>query len=343
MFYSRRAINFYRHLLDDPRTPPSPFPEIICPIFPKDLGNDCLDMQLRKGCQGIGMWYIVEPTGRSLESYLIDALKEVRYNWIHFRRVAYTAYNMLYVFNSANIIHRNLSVESIVVSDTMLSDEPPRLYLLDFSVACSPGSLDDKSIGNWLVQAPEQTEVKANDCGNGLGIDVFSFGILLWECLPKPRFIRGNSLLSRLKFPCGVHPNIQNLIISCLHPISEMRPSISNIQDCLSVLRNSHAVAGAAAVVGLLGDCNCYLCNARANAPLACGHQCACEECFKFMHQCPFCAEAIVEHDREYFLVAERSVYYDLYRLDQGGTNSGYTITGDYTSAFEKGVCMILS
>jgi hypothetical protein len=286
------------------------------------MTDDCLDMQLRKGCEGIGMWYIVEPTGQSLASYLSNVQIKEGYNWHNFRLVARKIYNMLICNQHANVIHRNFSVDSVVLPDTMLPGAPVKhLYLLDHSVACSPGCLDDKRIGDWMVQSPEQTKFISNDCGNGLGIDIYSFGILLWECLPKPRFIRGNSMLCRLKFPAGVDPSIRTMVLRCLHPQPEKRPLISEVKDCLEKLQRNPAP-----VLGLLSDNNCYLCNSPAvSTLLACSHKCACEECFEFLHQCPSCLEPIVEHDRNYFMEMEEKVFSDLYGL---GHAVGYS--GDY-------------
>ena len=68
-------------------------------------------------------------------------------------------------------------------------------------------------------------------------IDIFTFGMLLWEILPRRGFsVLGNSTICSSRFPIGTPPGLRTIIEECLQPLPMNRPSIDKVwSDLLSL------------------------------------------------------------------------------------------------------------
>lgn len=306
--------------------------EIKFPMFslrtPKDPETD---FGLRLGDTSFQeLWYVVEPTNISLEEYLCrEMVPNGRYTWMSTYFMCFEFHNFILILSSARVIHRNLSVDSIFLSVSPSKKYPP-LRLLDFSVACMVGAVDKKQTNSYLTISPEQKSDTLLSAREGLGIDIFAFGILVWEALPKLAFVKGNILICWHTFPPNTPKCIRDLILKCLDDDYSKRPSPEDTRAALTEMRG--LVTDLPPLPsGSETDRMCVVCYGEVSpteCTASCGHLFSCTNCFPYFHECPRCHEILQGRHEEYFeRLGGKSTHKDTDRVD--GTAMDHKVAED--------------
>lgn len=288
-------------------------------LFPMDFPRtENPDVGLRLDSAGINTWFAVERCGVTLEAYVTEAMAAGTYSWRTFENISWQLFNILRALMSASINHRSFSADNIVATKILSDNNIPEFVIMDFSVACLDGTSDTKEIGSYFSTAPEQWghSESLGLSGYGRGIDVFSFGITLWEMMPKRRFVRGNHVLCRDAFPIDAPAGLKELIHRCLHPDTIKRAKPYNIVKDLEAI--SAAIAGRNPVALKAVPNSCVICSGVvAVTPLApCAHIPFCAACALSAHECPTCQGPIDGRDEAYFTPKEKSWAAEYGRID---------------------------
>ncbi|CAF3915704.1 unnamed protein product [Rotaria sordida] len=147
-------------------------------------------------------------------------------------KIAIDMINVLVFLHENEIVHRDIKANNI------LMDENKQCYLADFGTA-----------QEWITHStvvgtfPLPPELESCSLYDGRATDVFSFGIFLFELLPKKEYIRPDDLTTitnmfKEMVPLNEYNRIyEELIESCLQPKPEDRPSAitvkSKLLECL--------------------------------------------------------------------------------------------------------------
>ena len=279
---------------------------ILYPVFPSGLSDtaNLIESAMKVGAPELNMYYVVEPTSICLETFLIESMKEGRFTWKLTYKLVGQSYNILSTLMLSRVIHRNFAVDSIFLKENSpeVQYTQPQLLLLDYSLACISGTLNPKKSTCYLTSSPEERCGKELAFRDALGIDIYSFGILVWEFLPKLKFVRGNSVMCQNIFPSDTPEILRTLIKSCLQTEPSCRPSLLDIlktcQDCRYELNEMKFDLPLDS-----GDCACVICLSEAisNNCENCGGVVACNACFVYVHECPHCQKPLPGRDETYF------------------------------------------
>ena len=151
------------------------------------------------------------------------------------RWMADTARGMVYL-HSRSIIHRD------VKSGNLLLDESGCIKVADFGLARAHGPTSNllTLVGTYPYMAPELLDNQAYNNS----VDVYSFGIVMWECLTRDEPFRGHSPMQivatllrgeRPKLPSSpaLPSSYVRLLTECWATQPERRPSFSAALDRL--------------------------------------------------------------------------------------------------------------
>lgn len=136
---------------------------------------------------------------------------------------------IMHMHNELNMIHFDLKLSNIVVSE----DNKPKLIDFGFVRKCEDGStIMSRFKGTRGYTAPELMEVfwdesTKNRINNS--VDVYSFGIVMWECIMRTKIaeagqnqsdcrdhIRINGLINSTTVACNCPKALKNLIEDCV-------------------------------------------------------------------------------------------------------------------------------
>ena len=242
-------------------------------------------------------WLIMPKYPQSLRQYL----QQTPQTGSSFPRIVSLAISIaetLKYLHSIGIVHRDLKASNIML------DENEKCHLIDFGTA-KLGVSNTTVVGTFPlppeiigVHFKNQTGILQYD---GTAADVYAFGILLYEMLPKPGFDRlTKETISRLDELLNSHSLLEfntnfykNLIRSCLKPNPADRPTFSqlvaNLQD---ILRQTE-----------VKECMMCLTADRDIRFEPCRHKVSCQQCWERWsttvpngnNRCIFC-KTIVTH-----------------------------------------------
>jgi serine/threonine protein kinase len=149
--------------------------------------------------------------------------------------MADTARGMVYL-HSRSIIHRD------VKSGNLLLDESGCIKVADFGLARAHGPTSNllTLVGTYPYMAPELLDNQAYNNS----VDVYSFGIVMWECLTRDEPFRGHSPMQivatllrgeRPKLPASpaLPSSYVRLLMECWATQPERRPTFSAALDRL--------------------------------------------------------------------------------------------------------------
>ncbi|CAF1203444.1 unnamed protein product [Rotaria sordida] len=188
-----------------------------------------LYVEQRPNCENI-LWMFLQRYSQSLQAYLENKINEIKADEV--LKIAIDMINVLVFLHENEIVHRDIKANNI------LMDENKQCYLADFGTA-----------QEWITHStvvgtfPLPPELESCSLYDGRATDVFSFGIFLFELLPKKEYIRPDDLTTitnmfKEMVPLNEYNRIyEELIESCLQPKPEDRPSAitvkSKLLECL--------------------------------------------------------------------------------------------------------------
>jgi tRNA A-37 threonylcarbamoyl transferase component Bud32 len=163
---------------------------------------------------------------QSLDEYLEDNMNKIKPDQV--LQIALDMADVLVLLHANDIVHRDIKAKNI------LMDENQQCYLADFGTA-----------REWITNStivgtfPLPPEVSSGSTYDGAAADVYSFGIFLFELLPKNARRRPDSLETLIKMlkliaPLNEHNRIyEDLLESCLKSTPKDRPSAAVVKSKL--------------------------------------------------------------------------------------------------------------
>ncbi|CAF4972027.1 unnamed protein product, partial [Rotaria sp. Silwood1] len=184
-----------------------------------------LYVEQRQNSENI-LWMFLERYSQSLQEYLEKKISEIKADEV--LKIALDMIDVLIFLHENGIVHRDIKANNI------LMNENNQCYLADFGTA-----------QEWITHStvvgtfPLPPELKSCSLYDGRAADVFSFGIFLFELLPKKAYIRPDDLTTITNTFKEIAPLnefnriYEELIESCLQPKPEDRPSAIAIKSKL--------------------------------------------------------------------------------------------------------------
>jgi serine/threonine protein kinase len=182
--------------------------------------------------------------------------------------------NVLLKLHSHEIVHRDLKSKNILL------DDYNQCHLADFGT-CKETTINDTFIGSYPF-APELISIRHDSISNydGMAVDIYSFGVLLYELLPKlkydrPQYNQSNinvkELLKKIS-PFDMNNNDYELLIeSCLAKKVEQRPTAFELVQKLEQIKRNIELKLCTICETRVRKCRCY----------PCGHKLLCEDCYR--------------------------------------------------------------
>jgi hypothetical protein len=200
---------------------------------------------------------------QSLGKYLEDNMNKIKPDQV--LKIGLDMADVLVLLHENDIVHRDIKVNNI------LMDENQQCYLADFGTA-REWTTNSTVVGTF----PLPPEVGSGSTYDGTAADVYSFGIFLFELLPKKACSRPDSaetLIETLKStaPLIEHNRIyEDLLESCLKSTPKDRPSAAVVKSKLLECMKE------------LGKKPCTICEDKLRKLRfqPCGHKVLCEPCY---------------------------------------------------------------
>ena len=221
-------------------------------------------------------FYIFMPKyKRSLQKYLEENIATITFD-----KILNFALTIVTVIDG---IHQNDHVHRDIKSSNVLLDNDDQCHLSDFGTV-KAGALNSTLVGTLpvakeVLNATVYQQQNISTVYDGKAVDMFAYGILLYELLPKKEFRRPNmSLVYAPKtlfedeelrpLPADMQDYIQ-LILQCLDQNCEQRPTASMIVTRIKTLIQRNEIK------------RCKICSERSRTvrTLPCGHKVLCQQC----------------------------------------------------------------
>jgi serine/threonine protein kinase len=217
------------------------------------------------------LWIFLPRYRQSLSEYLQANIQTIKPDQII--KIALDMASVLFKLHSFEIVHRDLTSKNILLDDN------DQCYLADF------GTCKQAMQNNTLVRTypfpPELFFDQDNAAAlnyNGMAVDIYSFGILLYELLPKLQYRRPRSTQNGIDVkqllkdvtPFYMHTNDYELLIeSCLANRIEQRPTALELVEKLKRIQR------------ILEEKICTICDTRVRKCRyhPCGHKFLCQVC----------------------------------------------------------------
>ncbi|OHT13125.1 hypothetical protein TRFO_16889 [Tritrichomonas foetus] len=181
-------------------------------------------------------WIITAKCGRPLRHYLQSKRRFRNISPLVKTQIAYTVAEAMAYLHSKNIIHRDLSAANIFL------DHSKTPYITNFSLSRflseDESLLLTNNVGSEKCRAPELT----NDSKYGQEVDVFSFGMFLYELLTgtipfdeMSNIDAANAIMqaNRPEIPSSTPSNLAQLIQKCWAPLAIDRPTFINVLETM--------------------------------------------------------------------------------------------------------------
>jgi hypothetical protein len=200
---------------------------------------------------------------QSLDNYLQNNIRKIKADQVI--QIALDMADVLVLLHANDIVHRDIKAKNILL------DENQQCYLADFGTA-----------REWITNStvvgtfPLPPEISSGSIYDGALADVYSFGLFLFELLPKKVYSRPNSVtditeMLKSNAQLNEHNRIyEELIESCLQPTPKDRPSAavvkSKLFECMKELEKK----------------SCAICEDKLRKCRfqPCGHKLLCVPCY---------------------------------------------------------------
>ena len=197
----------------------------------------CLGVNFEQG------FFVMPLAQRGSLADLLENGQIEQLSWEKKTRMLYSIAYAIRSLHSNGILHRDLKPQNVIV------DNNYNCYVTDFGISRSFSSRSQsrkrsltKNIGTTSHMAPELFE---GDGCYDFSVDVFSFGMLVWQIVSNSvnpylnvvsSFDIPNFILSgkRLSVPCLCPEYLSSLIVSCWQQDPKKRPSIDAVLSTLN-------------------------------------------------------------------------------------------------------------
>jgi serine/threonine protein kinase len=220
--------------------------------------------------------YIFMPKYKqSLQKYLQENIMKIKFDQIFSFA--------LIIATVLNDIHQNDLVHRDIKSSNILLDDVERCYLSDFGTA-KEGSLNNSIVGSFplaheVLEGAVMQHHNLSSVYDGKAVDIFGYGILLFELLPKTEYYRPNTEAvyeldtlfdddKLIPLPSDMN-DYKRLVLDCLQRNYVNRPSASGIIQRIEALIRQNEVK----------RCSICLERERTVRTLPCGHKVLCQQC----------------------------------------------------------------
>ncbi|CAF1490379.1 unnamed protein product [Adineta ricciae] len=238
-------------------------------------------------------WILMPRYCRSLQEYLKASINHLSFEQcVHFALAIARAAAELHRFD---LTHRDLKSSNVMIDDNQ------RCYLIDFGTAKI--GLCNQTVLGTLPLPPEMLTGKSMPY-DGTAVDIYCFGLLLYELLPKPTYDRlDKSKLSRLKDLLKSNPQCTestndyvDVMMNCLNENPSLRPCAQVVVSQLEEIQRRAEVK------------LCMVCEEHERALRfdPCQHKVMCEECWQTWSQrasnqpkCIVCQNVVRNYTRD--------------------------------------------
>jgi serine/threonine protein kinase len=222
------------------------------------------------------LWIFLPRYVQSLDEYLEVNIRTIKPDEII--RIVLDIANVLLKLHSHEIVHRDLKSKNILL------DENNQCYLADFGT-CKQTALNETIVGTYPL-APEVLLSRHDSIlnYNGMAVDIYSFGILLYELLPKLKYHRPyynqnnidiKDLLKNVS-PFDINNNDYEMLIeSCLAKKFEQRPTALQLVQKLEAIKKKLEEKLCTICETHVRKCRCY----------PCGHKLLCKICYNQLNK----------------------------------------------------------
>ncbi|CAF0922632.1 unnamed protein product [Didymodactylos carnosus] len=219
------------------------------------------------------LWIFLPKYKQSLTDYLEKNIRTITSDTII--KIALDIANVLVELHSNEIVHRD------VKSKNILMDNNEKCYLADFGT-CKESTTNYTILGTLPI-APEllfSIRHEPSITYDGTAVDIYSFGILLYELLPKLSYHRPHTdktdlnvheLLKSVQ-PLDMNNNneYELLIKSCLKNTAKQRPTALAVVKKLEEIKKTFEQKSCTICENRIRKCRFY----------PCGHKLLCEDCY---------------------------------------------------------------
>ncbi|CAF1021526.1 unnamed protein product [Adineta ricciae] len=191
--------------------------------------------------------------------------------------------------HAQNLIHRDIKTQNILL------DDHRNVFLADFGT-CQHGTENYTIIGSQPLPPEFHRDRRSIDFSyTGTAVDVFSLGVLMYALAPKAVYQSSHDIITEANIRELTHvpERYRSLIVACLHPNANTRPTAAQAVDQLTMIAEQVAKGK-----------ECLMCFEYPifSRCLPCGHKTVCGKCFVILQQrattrnqpkCIICQQAI--------------------------------------------------
>lgn len=245
------------------------------------------------------LWLIMPRFSMSLRQYLMRYIHDI--SLTRALSIAVIIAKVLAELHRLEIVHRDIKSTNIMLGDN------EQCYVIDFGTA--KFGLLDKTIIGTAPLPPEMTALNFEAEENtyrydGAAADIYSFGLLLYEMLPKSSYDRLGlngiiNLEESLRFIADSNMNIyeyKNIIRDCLDEDPAKRPSAADVHFKLHIIQQRAEAKP------------CMMCEERDRTLRfnPCGHKVTCAQCWEVWratsneaNQCILCKAIVSNYEQD--------------------------------------------
>ncbi|CAF0832596.1 unnamed protein product [Didymodactylos carnosus] len=233
------------------------------------------------------LWIFLPKYKWTLSDYLKQNIKEIKVDKV--LQISLDIAHVVDELHSNELVHRDIKANNILL------DENDVCYLCDFGT-CKEGTLNSTILGTMPV-APELYAQRYDPsfAYDGKAVDIFAFGLLMYELLPKAKYHRphisnSNEIKEFLKkvYPIEKKKEYERVLEMCLQQEAKARPNAHEIVEKLEEIQMS--------LREMKKECKICMDESTKLRFYPCGHKVMCESCLNDLRQKSKNREVICTH-----------------------------------------------